>query len=59
MTMPQPKREILNKRGGAFPLCYFRQKYNDYIKVVCEIAELTQIVNGSKKIETEARKWNL
>jgi hypothetical protein len=22
-----------------------------------EIAELTQIVNGSKKIETEARKW--
>ena len=54
MTVPlHPKViEILDKRGGAFPYAISDQKYNDYIKVVCEIAELTQIVNGSKKIET-------
>ena len=54
MTVPlHPKViEILEKRGGAFPYAISDQKYNDYIKVVCEIAELTQIVNGSKKIET-------
>lgn len=56
MTVPlHPKViEILNKRGGAFPYAISDQKYNDYIKKVCEIAEITQIVNGSKKIETEA-----
>ena len=56
MTVPlHPKViEILNKRNGMFPYAISDQKYNDYIKVVCEIAELTQIVNGSKKIETEA-----
>ena len=54
MTVPlHPKViEILDKRGGAFPYAISDQKYNDYIKVVCEIAELTQVVNGSKKIET-------
>ena len=54
MTVPlHPKIiEILDKRGGAFPYAISDQKYNDYIKVVCEIAELTQIVKGSKKIET-------
>ena len=54
MTVPlHPKViEILNKRNGMFPYAISDQKYNDYIKVVCEIAELTQIVNGSKKIET-------
>ncbi|WP_369753333.1 phage integrase SAM-like domain-containing protein [Flavobacterium sp. WC2409] len=54
MTVPlHPKIiEILNKRSGAFPYAISDQKYNDYIKTVCEVAELTQIVNGSKKIET-------
>lgn len=56
MTVPlHPKViEILDKRQGAFPYAISDQKYNNYIKTVCEIAELTQIVNGSKKIETEA-----
>jgi integrase len=54
MTVPlHPKViEILDKRNGMFPYAISSQKYNDYIKEVCEIAELTQIVNGSKKIET-------
>jgi len=57
MTIPvHPKViAILEKRNGMFPYAISDQKYNDYIKVVCEIAELTQIVNGSKKIETEPK----
>lgn len=54
MTVPlHPKViEILDKRGGAFPYVISDQKYNDYIKTVCEIAELTQKVTGSKHLET-------
>jgi integrase len=54
MTVPvHPKIiEILNKRNGQFPYAISDQKYNDYIKTVCEIAKLTQMVYGSKKTET-------
>lgn len=54
MTVPlHPKViEILDKRGGEFPYAISDQKYNDYIKTVCEIAELTQKVMGSKHLET-------
>lgn len=54
MTVPlHPKIiEILNKRGGAFPYAISDQKYNDYIKTVCEVAELTQKITGSKHLET-------
>lgn len=54
MTVPvHPKvTEILNKRNGQFPYAISDQKYNDYIKTVCEIAEITQMVYGSKKTET-------
>jgi len=44
--------QILKKRNGNFPYPISDQKYNDYIKVVCEIAEITDLVFGSKKIET-------
>jgi integrase len=54
MTVPlHPKViEILEKRKGEFPYSISDQKYNDYIKDVCEIAELTQKVTGSKHLET-------
>jgi integrase len=54
MTVPlHPKViEILDKRNGSFPYAISDQKYNDYIKTVCEIAELTQKVKGSKHLET-------
>ena len=57
MTVPvHPKvTEILNKRNGMFPYAISDQKYNDYIKTVCEIAEITQIVTGSKLIETKPK----
>ncbi|MEZ7505765.1 phage integrase SAM-like domain-containing protein [Flavobacterium sp. Arc2] len=55
MTVPlHPKIiEILDKRGGAFPYAISDQRYNDYIKLVCEAAGLTQKVTGSKHLETE------
>lgn len=57
MTVPlHPKViEILEKRKGEFPYSISDQKYNDYIKDVCEIAELTQKVTGSKHLETESK----
>lgn len=45
--------EILNKRNGKFPNAISDQKYNDYIKEVCKLAELNELIKGSKLIETE------
>jgi len=45
--------EILKKRNGKFPNAISDQKYNSYIKKVCEIAKIDEIVIGSKKSETE------
>jgi len=55
MTVPlHPKvLEILNKRDGKFPYAISDQKYNDFIKTVCELAEIKEIIKGSKLIETE------
>lgn len=57
MTVPlHPKvLEILEKRNGSFPYAISDQKYNDYIKTVCEIAKLTQKITGSKHLETAAK----
>jgi integrase len=54
MTVPlhQKVLEILGKRVGEFPYSISDQKYNAYIKKVCEIAEINQVVKGSKKSET-------
>ncbi|RDI06692.1 hypothetical protein [Flavobacterium sp. AG291] len=54
MTVPlSPKIvDILNKRNGEFPRTISDQKYNRYIKEVCRIAGLTQLIEGSKKAET-------
>ncbi|MDM1415055.1 tyrosine-type recombinase/integrase [Myroides odoratimimus] len=54
MTVPiHPKViEILEKRNGDFPRQISDVNYNLYIKEVCQRAGLTQIVSGSKKVET-------
>jgi site-specific recombinase XerD len=54
MTVPMHRKvlEMLQKREGMFPYSISDQKYNDYIKDVCEIAELTQMVWGSISKET-------
>ena len=55
MTVPlHPKvLEILNKRNGSFPYKISDQKYNDFIKDVCELAEVNKPTKGSKMIETK------
>ena len=40
--------KILNKRNGEFPHRISGQRYNEYIKEVCKIALINQLVNGSK-----------
>jgi hypothetical protein len=59
MTIPlMPKIiEILNKRGGAFPRPISDQKYNDYIKEVCELAEITNMTKGSKHLEVKPNEF--
>jgi integrase len=55
MTVPlHPKvLEILKKRNGKFPYSISDQKYNDFIKTVCELAKIKETIKGSKLIETE------
>lgn len=45
--------EILKKRNGKFPYRISDQKYNDYVKEVCKLAGIDEIVKGSKLLETE------
>ena len=54
MTIPlHPKvQAVLNKRNGKFPYSISDQKYNDFIKVVCELAEINELTKGSKLTET-------
>jgi len=55
MTVPlHPKAlEILKKRKGKFPYKISDQKYNGFIKTVCELAEIIEPTKGSKIVETE------
>jgi integrase len=45
--------EILNKKNGNFPYRVSDQKYNDFIKTICVLAEVNEPTKGSKMIETE------
>lgn len=53
-------KDILNKRGGGFPRKISDQKFNDYIKEACRIADLSELVEGAKmcpvEIESEGKK---
>jgi len=55
MTVPLHSKvlEILNKRGGKFPYSISDQKYNDFIKDICELAEINEPTKGSKLVETK------
>ena len=55
MTVPlHPKvLEILKKRNGKFPYRISDQKYNDFIKTVCGLAKINELIKGSKLVETE------
>jgi integrase len=60
--------KILNKRHGQFPRQITDQKYNEYIKDVCKIAEVKAKTKGSKaktddkvtrKVNGTFEKWEL
>lgn len=55
MTVPlHPKvLDVLIKRSGKFPFPISDQKYNDYIKKICELAEINELTKGSKLLETK------
>jgi integrase len=55
MTVPLHNKvlEILKKRKGKFPYKISDQKYNDFIKRVCELAEINEHTIGSKLLETK------
>lgn len=51
-TIPILKQviEVLEKRNGNFPRPISDQKYNDYIKEVCEACEIDEIIKGKIRI---------
>ena len=61
MTVPLHHKilDILNKRHGEFPKAIFFHKYNQLIKTICKIAEIDDLVKGSrmKKIGTGKFKY--
>jgi integrase len=54
MTIPLTAKviAILDKRDGEFPRKISDQKYNTYFKELCKQAKITDLVFGTKKVET-------
>lgn len=52
MVIPLLKevKEVLAKRNGEFPRAISDQKYNEFIKKVCSLAELNENCEGKKRI---------
>lgn len=52
MTIPfsREAREILSKRNGEFPRPISDQKYNDYIKIVCQKAGMNEKAEGKRRV---------
>ena len=48
--------EILNKRNGDFPRKISDQRYNTYIKIVCEKAGINETVEGTMKDSVTKRQ---
>ncbi|WP_353119443.1 site-specific integrase [Myroides odoratus] len=59
MSIPLSSKvlDILDKREGEFPRSISDQKYNDFIKKVCEKAKLNERVEGTKKEEISKGVW--
>ena len=50
--------EILDKRNGDFPKVISDAKYNLYIKQVCRIAKIDEVVKGSKLVNINSDEEN-
>jgi integrase len=46
-------KSILDKRNGNFPRAISDQKFNDYIKIICEKSGINEIVEGAKMTPIE------
>lgn len=44
-----PVQEILDRRNGEFPRAISDQKYNNYIKEVCHMAGINEVVFGTRR----------
>lgn len=53
---PQVK-EILSRLNGEFPKSISNQKFNDYIKKVCELVNINELVEGAKQTEISKGVW--
>lgn len=53
--LPQVQK-ILDKHAGEFPRKISDQKYNDYIKIVCEKADIKNKITGYKVISDNDSK---
>jgi integrase len=61
-----PVKKILLKRNGEFPRPISDQRYNEYIKEVCKIAGINQVIKGTlynselkRDIDGDYEKWKL
>ncbi|MDT0646315.1 tyrosine-type recombinase/integrase [Zunongwangia sp. F260] len=52
MSIPllEQVKNVLDRRGGQFPRAISEQRYNDYIKQVCELAGLDEEVEGKRRV---------
>ncbi|RBP34470.1 site-specific recombinase XerD [Oceanihabitans sediminis] len=53
---PQVK-EILDNNNGEFPRKITNQRFNDYIKKVCELAKINEVVKGAKQTKLKKGVW--
>ena len=58
MTIPVHKKvlEIIEANGGKFPKKLIDQKYNKYLKEVCELAEVNTPTKGRKLVNIGTKK---
>jgi len=57
-------KSIWEKYGGVLPVSISNQKFNDYIKEVCQLAEINEptsksITKGGKRLIMKFQKWEM
>ena len=57
LPLHQQVRETLKTNNGEFPRKISAQKFNDYIKLVCEKVGINEVINGSKSIKIKKGVW--
>jgi integrase len=57
LPLHQQVREILETNNGEFPRKISSQKFNDYIKKVCEKVGINEEVEGSKTSKIKDKVW--